>query len=62
MEEAEEKIAWLVYWDDYGQDAYTNGSRIRFEWDGSVIFENEEMPPGFPVKGWYSETDYRLKR
>ena len=62
MEEAEEKIAWLVYWDDYGQDAYTNGSCIRFEWDGSVIFENEEMPPGFPVKEWYSETDYRLKR
>ncbi len=62
MAEFEEKIAWLVYWDDFGQDAYTSGSSIRFDWDGSVVFENEGMPPGFPVKEWYSETDYQTQR
>ncbi len=56
--ERHEHICWLIYWDENAQDAYAYGSKVTFEWDGTVVFENEGMPPGFVIREWRSYTDY----
>ena len=53
-----ERIAWLIYWDETAQDSYAYGSNVSFAWDGSVVFENEGMPPGFVIRQWQSYSDY----
>lgn len=61
-EKRNERIAWLVYWDETAQDSYAYGSTVSFAWDGSVVFENEGMPPGFVIREWYSYSDYGMRQ
>ncbi len=61
-EKRNERIAWLVYWDETVQDSYAYGSTVSFAWDGSVTFENEGMPPGFVIREWHSYSDYRMRQ
>ncbi len=61
-EKRNERIAWLVYWDETAQDSYAYGSKMSFAWDGSVVFENEGMPPGFVIREWHSYSDYGARQ
>lgn len=58
----EEHVVWVVYWDHYAQDSWLHGSELSFFPDGSVLFENTGMPPGFPVKEWFSSTVDPVRR
>ncbi len=60
--EQEERIVWLVYWDHYAQNCWLYGSTVSFLPDGEVLFENTGMPPGFPIREWFSATDYSQQR
>ncbi len=60
--EPEERIVWLVYWDHYAQNCWLYGSTVSFLPDGEVLFENIGMPPGFPIREWFSATDYSQQR
>lgn len=57
-----EQIMWIVYWDQYAQDAWLYGSTISFRSISEVLFANNGMPPGFPVKEWFSSTNYAEQR
>lgn len=58
----QERIAWLVYWNETAQDSYAYGSIVSFAWDGRVIFKNEGMPPGFVIREWYSYSNYGARQ
>ena len=53
-----ERTVYVIYWDNYGQDAYLYGSGVTFLGDGSVLFENERMPSGYSIKKWSSQTSF----
>ncbi len=57
-----ERIIWLVYWDHYAQNCWLYGSTVSFLPGGEVLFENTGMPPGFPIREWFSVTDYSWQR
>ena len=57
-----DQMLYLIYWDNYAQNTYLYGSTFRTREDGSVYFENERMPSGFPIKTWSSRTNYQRDR
>lgn len=57
-----ERTVWMVYWDHYARNSWLHGSTLSFLPDGSVLFENTGMPPGFAVREWFSSTVDPVRR
>ena len=58
----EKQFIYLVYWDGFAHSTYLYGSKVYFEQNRYVHYENEMMPPGTVIKKWYSEVNYQAQR
>ena len=53
---------WVVRWREFLSDSYVYGSKIEFNEDGSVSYQNRLMPPGTVIHTWYSMTNFQRQR
>ncbi|MDO4633733.1 MAG: accessory Sec system protein Asp3 [Eubacteriales bacterium] len=58
----QDHILYTIRWDGRNARPYLYGSTLKYMEDGSVIFENELLPPGAVVNEWTSFTDFQRDR
>jgi accessory secretory protein Asp3 len=67
MEEISDLMAvheksWIVYWTEYGADAYLYGAEISFHAKDDVEYSCALMPAGTIIKTWHSMVNFQEKR
>ncbi len=53
---------WVVRWREFLADSYVYGSKIEFNDEASVSYQNRLMPPGTVIHTWYSMTNFQRQR
>ncbi len=57
-----DSLIYIIKWDLRNAQPYLHGTILTQKQDGSILFENELLPPGSVINEWTTHTDFQRDR